>query len=370
MHMRSQTSRNIDFYESDRELIVQFRWFTPVAFFLVFFCIAWDSFLVFWYSMAGGGDAPWIFFVFPLAHVAVGVGLTYYTLCLFFNKTFIAADDETLRIRHAPLPWPGNKEIPSSEIVQIYVRENTVQGKNGTRYTYELRCILKNDQDIKLLTEKEMGLASGASKAKLLERKIEDYLKIQDYAVEGEYAADGKLRKGQTRRTSGKDLNPTDITLNDLKKGYVLTYDNTTWETVYRTQYDWIGGETDTLFRLASQRQDSILLYLQSRMGASFVWIERKIDLFQLESAGLTKYEFKNLPSEIDFEGTVYFKKEVYNGKQFVDEVREGIETGQCFFVSQDKTKSLRLVERSARVLTAFAGEQAQEYEFSNILPK
>ena len=84
----------------------------------------------------------------------------------------------------------------------------------------------------------------------------------------------------------------------------------------------------------------------------------------------MTKYEFKNLPSEIDFEETVYFKKEVYNGKQFVDEVREGIETGQCIFVSEDKTKSLRLVERSAGVLTAFAGEQAQEYEFSNILPK
>ncbi len=28
------------------------RWFSPAILFLVFFCIAWDGFLVFWYSMA------------------------------------------------------------------------------------------------------------------------------------------------------------------------------------------------------------------------------------------------------------------------------------------------------------------------------
>src|SRR6187401_1885165 len=34
------------------ELYLRRNWFTPALFFLLFFCIAWDSFLVFWYSMA------------------------------------------------------------------------------------------------------------------------------------------------------------------------------------------------------------------------------------------------------------------------------------------------------------------------------
>jgi hypothetical protein len=37
------------------------RWFTPSVIFLVFFCIAWDSFLIFWYSMAfNSKHVPWI----------------------------------------------------------------------------------------------------------------------------------------------------------------------------------------------------------------------------------------------------------------------------------------------------------------------
>jgi len=69
------------------ELTITRRWFSAVLLFLVFFCIAWDSFLVFWYTMAFRADAPWIMKVFPIVHVAVGVGLTYYTIAGFVNST-------------------------------------------------------------------------------------------------------------------------------------------------------------------------------------------------------------------------------------------------------------------------------------------
>src|SRR5690349_11378767 len=58
-------------------LSVSWRWFTPAAFFLVFFCVAWDGFLVFWYGMAAKQGAPLVFFLFPLIHVSVGVGISY-----------------------------------------------------------------------------------------------------------------------------------------------------------------------------------------------------------------------------------------------------------------------------------------------------
>jgi hypothetical protein len=84
------------------------RWFQAQHVFLFFFCIAWDSFLVFWYGSAFGTDAPWLMIVFPLAHVAVGVGLTYWVLCGFVNRTTLALTPETLSVRHGPLPWRGN----------------------------------------------------------------------------------------------------------------------------------------------------------------------------------------------------------------------------------------------------------------------
>ncbi len=92
------------------------RWFSPKFFFLLFFCAFWDGFLIFWYAMGsgffggeGGPEAPMslCFFLFPIGHVAVGVALTYFTICGLLNRTIIEVEQGQLRIRHTPLPWPG-----------------------------------------------------------------------------------------------------------------------------------------------------------------------------------------------------------------------------------------------------------------------
>ena len=52
------------------------RWFGPQVIFMTLFAVAWDVFLVFWYSMAGG-SGNLMMLLFPLIHVAVGIGITY-----------------------------------------------------------------------------------------------------------------------------------------------------------------------------------------------------------------------------------------------------------------------------------------------------
>ena len=74
---------------SANELIVSWRWWKAQFVFLLFFCIAWDAFLLFWYFGAPSGGGL-IFKIFPIAHVAVGVGLSYYVLTGFVNHTTIA----------------------------------------------------------------------------------------------------------------------------------------------------------------------------------------------------------------------------------------------------------------------------------------
>ncbi|MEZ4328450.1 MAG: hypothetical protein R3B40_24725 [Polyangiales bacterium] len=92
------------------------RWFQPHHVFLLFFCIAWDSFLVFWYSSAFGSDASWLMVVFPVAHVAVGVGLTYSVLAGFLNRTTLTLTADTLSVRHGPVPWRGNARFARSDL--------------------------------------------------------------------------------------------------------------------------------------------------------------------------------------------------------------------------------------------------------------
>lgn len=157
------------------------RWFTPLAFFLLFFCIFWDGFLVVWYSLAFGMNAPLIFKVFPILHVAVGIGLTYFTLALFFNRTVLTVENGLLSVQHGPLPWPGNKTIETSDIDQLYCREKIRHGKNGPQVTYHLNAITTDGRKVDIVS----GLDE-ADQALYLEQRLEEHLRLIDRPVPGE----------------------------------------------------------------------------------------------------------------------------------------------------------------------------------------
>ncbi len=172
----------IQIQETMEGTVITRRWFSlVVVVFLIPFCIAWDSFLIFWYSMALSGNAPWIMAVFPVLHVAVGVGLTYYTLATLFNTTRIVAGRGHLRIQHGPLPWLGNTELPTSNLSQLYGKEKINRGKNGPHYQYELWAALQNGSTRKLL-----GAGLTMEQALYLEQKLERALVLKDRTVAGE----------------------------------------------------------------------------------------------------------------------------------------------------------------------------------------
>lgn len=120
-------------------LLILRRWFHPTLFFLLFFCIAWDGFLVFWYAIALFGDAQgkgteWIAILFPICHVAVGVGLTYYVIAGFLNTSSIFVDREWLMVRHGPVPWIGNRQLRVDEILGIEI-DYTYSSDHQPRYS-------------------------------------------------------------------------------------------------------------------------------------------------------------------------------------------------------------------------------------------
>lgn len=161
---------------------IYWRWFTPMHLGMLIFCIAWDSFLIFWYSMAlGGHGAPCVMIIFPIGHVAVGVGLTYATLAGLFNHTRIELSASQMSITHAPLPWWGNRSIAASQIAQLYC-ERGKSSRNGER-RYVLSIVLRSGTKQKLLS------VNGLDEAKFLERTIEEFYHIVNKAVAGELRA-------------------------------------------------------------------------------------------------------------------------------------------------------------------------------------
>ena len=157
------------------------RWFTPAVFFLIPFCVVWDGFLVFWYAATIKGGAPLIFKLFPVIHVAIGVGLTCFTVALLVNRTRINGGRCDVTCTHAPLPWFGYKKLPGVLIDQLYAKEHISHGKNGPRTEYQLWLVNQNGQHEKICAQ---GMTR--EQALFIEQQLEKALGIKDRAVAGE----------------------------------------------------------------------------------------------------------------------------------------------------------------------------------------
>ncbi len=166
-------------------LELRHRWFRPVHVFMALFCVGWNAILVFWYSMAFQNGAPTIMTLFPLLHVAVGVGMTYWTIAGLFNTTTLRVERRALVVRHAPLPWGGPGAIESGRIEQLYVKSVKHRGKHGVSFTYEVWVVLRDKRGIALvkgLSEPDVAL--------YIEQQIERALGLEDRRVRGEFERD------------------------------------------------------------------------------------------------------------------------------------------------------------------------------------
>ncbi len=170
-------------------LSIKRRWFAASHLGMLFFAIAWDSFLVFWYATAFSsevGDEAWIMKVFPIAHVAVGVSLTYSVLAGLLNTTRITVRSGRIQVRHGPVPWRGNLERYTSELEQLYVvrRHSRAQKHNSVVGMFDLMA-LGSDQTAFHLVR---GLPN-LEMARYIERAIEQRLGIEDRPVNAEAPA-------------------------------------------------------------------------------------------------------------------------------------------------------------------------------------
>ncbi len=174
--------QGIDLRENLDGLEIVRRWFSIQTILLTFFVIFWDGFLIFWYTQAINTSNT-MMLVFPLLHVAIGVGLTYYVLAGYINRTYIRVDHSFLSIKHAPLPFPWNKTVDASDIKQVYSKERISRSRRGSSVTYEVHALTHSGRNLKLLNK-----LPNSEQALFMEQEIERFLRIQDVPVRGEIA--------------------------------------------------------------------------------------------------------------------------------------------------------------------------------------
>ncbi|MBF0122097.1 MAG: hypothetical protein HQL21_01650 [Candidatus Omnitrophica bacterium] len=160
--------------------VITRRWLGPAVIFLAFFCLFWNGFMVFWFTIAIT-QKIYVMALFGSLHAAVGLGMLYSVLAQVFNITTIKVSYDFITVRHAPLPCPGEKTIPRGDVKQFYSEEDTHETKHGHGHTYAVRLLTKNEKTIDLIK----GLA-GRDEALFVEQQIEKFLRIQDENVSGE----------------------------------------------------------------------------------------------------------------------------------------------------------------------------------------
>jgi hypothetical protein len=177
-------TRNLEGFEAS------WRWFGAQHVFLLFFAILWNGFLVVWYSIALGiffqeglrGDA-FMMLVFPLLHVAAGIGVGYAAITGLVNRTtFTVRRGGQITVRHGPIPYWSSPTMRASDVDQLYVTRNVTRSKNGSTTTFALHALGRDGIDNVLVK----GMQS-AVQARWLERETEDVLAIADRPVEGEH---------------------------------------------------------------------------------------------------------------------------------------------------------------------------------------
>ncbi len=167
--------------DNGMELRFSRRWFQFAHIFVLLFSLVWNSFLVFWYSISlRMSNIPWIFQVFPLGHVAVGLGLFYYALCGLLNRTQILVTPQLLRIRHIPLFWFGNRRISRDELQQLFVMQVKTKSRGEKIYQFTLFALLADGKRVTLV--KNLPYAADGI---FLEKKIEERMGIINRQVEG-----------------------------------------------------------------------------------------------------------------------------------------------------------------------------------------
>ncbi len=356
-------SDKLKVYEDDTMLSMEYKWFNPSAIFMIIFSIFWFAFLAFWYGMAATGGAPWIFFVFPLIHVAVGIWLFYYSLCLLFNKTKIIVNYDLMNVIHYPIPWfKGNKKFQTRDFNQLYVKQKVNKGKNNSeRYTYTVRAKLKNGRDIEVASIG--GLQS--HDATRIEEYLEQYLDIEDNPVKGEYGqtktttSQAKLpkpRKGRTSSLSGQMGR-----VYGLNTKSEIYYNDEFVEVAHVTQYDWADGDSDKLLQLISDEGTDTLVFLQKDKAVLRPFEEQMLDLHESNSL---EFSYNYPPNSIEYRGQEYLLSQKASGEAFMTGVSEPVELKQWLYQTKDKASHLRIVVNKEMV-TYYLGHKTLLNNFS-----
>ena len=159
-----------------------------------------------------------------------------------------------------------------------------------------------------------------------------------------------------------------DLILVNLGVGSYVDYDMKTWEVTAYHHYDWGEGDMTREWQLISSDET---VYLEQETDDDVFWsINRKISFNRL-GPDVRNHILKNEnpPDEIEFQGTHYFLEDSAGGKFFKDGTGTGRELLKWEYEDDSGKNYLSIEQWGEESFETSVGHEAEEYQFSNILP-
>lgn len=171
-----------------------------------------------------------------------------------------------------------------------------------------------------------------------------------------------------SKKKDEPELDPlADLTLSNLKPGYMVDYDLKTWKVTAQHYYDYEGDRVDE-WELSCADE---VAYLEREEDDEVSWtLTRKVALSDIEG-NLRSHlrENDDPPEEITCKGIVYFGESSDVGRFYQDGEGEGRELIVWDYVDDSEKKTLSIEQWGDDDYAASVGEVVEEYQFSSILP-
>lgn len=198
-------------------------------------------------------------------------------------------------------------------------------------------------------------------------------------------------------KNSSKEENllPDEITLWNLKKGYMLDYELRTWEVKGVYEYDWGRSGKSTEYKI-HDGTEFLYLHVNEHEGEQVISVAEKIKIadlqgsqakvnheelgFQVKSKAVTTSSHQEIrnsisknntpPKEVVFQNETYYMSEESEGFFRDLDERERFRFIEWSYNDSGEEKFVTISRWSETELEVYAGIYLQDFEISNLLPR
>ena len=172
-------------------------------------------------------------------------------------------------------------------------------------------------------------------------------------------------------RNIESNYDPSNITIENLKMGYILDYDIQTWEVTHEWQYDWENNTTEKEFKLMSNA-DPLFLTICKEARQLTVKIGKQINIFAIDEHIESEIINKGRPYNIlKFENITYYRDAQFDGiSYFVSEPNSGTRVVAWDYYDGVRENHLRIIQKGRGDFKVTQNKMVSPYEFTDILPK